>query len=187
MVDEEADPTRDLEEPERLLVKDPHFMEIQVHSVITKPEPFIHTQPMSPLYGIFESYKSSTKPYKVDREIKSPSRYFLWKPSRDFTRLLRPPSSLKGLLHTLNVIVILKKRLQDDAHGGLYRMMHRERSWIIIGYKITSKSGLVDHHAIDDDGIIRMGQDKLQDSIWEHDNDLEEDQEDDGDERILLG
>ncbi|GJY16481.1 putative reverse transcriptase domain-containing protein [Tanacetum coccineum] len=65
IVDEEADPTRDLEEPERLLVEDPHFTEIQVHSVITKPEPFIHTQPMSPLYGIFESYKSSTKPYKV--------------------------------------------------------------------------------------------------------------------------
>ncbi|GJR00086.1 hypothetical protein Tco_0523070 [Tanacetum coccineum] len=30
---------------------------------------------------------------------------------------------------------------------------------------------------------LRMGQDKLQDSIWEHDNDLEEDQEDDGDDR----
>ncbi|GJW93672.1 hypothetical protein Tco_0173344 [Tanacetum coccineum] len=29
MVDEEANPTRDLEEPERLLVEDPHFMEIQ--------------------------------------------------------------------------------------------------------------------------------------------------------------
>ncbi|GJQ89799.1 hypothetical protein Tco_0000938 [Tanacetum coccineum] len=29
----------------------------------------------------------------------------------------------------------------------------------------------------------RMGQDKLQDSIWEHDNDLEEDREDDGDDR----
>ncbi|GKA24034.1 putative reverse transcriptase domain-containing protein [Tanacetum coccineum] len=67
MVDEEADPTRDLEEPERLLVEYPHFMEIHVHLVITKLEPFIHTQPMSPLYKIFESYKSSTKPYKVDR------------------------------------------------------------------------------------------------------------------------
>ncbi|GKB07019.1 hypothetical protein Tco_0835252 [Tanacetum coccineum] len=30
MVDEEADPTRDLEEPERLLVEDPHFTKIQV-------------------------------------------------------------------------------------------------------------------------------------------------------------
>ncbi|GKC25799.1 hypothetical protein Tco_1027949 [Tanacetum coccineum] len=77
MVNEEADPTRDLEEPERLLVEDPHFTEIQVHLVITKPEPFIHTQPMSPLYGIFKSYKSSTKPYRVDREMKSPSRYGL--------------------------------------------------------------------------------------------------------------
>ncbi|GKD34884.1 hypothetical protein Tco_1250393, partial [Tanacetum coccineum] len=46
MVDEEADPTRDLEEPERLLVEDPYFMEIHVHSVITKPEPFIHAQPL---------------------------------------------------------------------------------------------------------------------------------------------
>nr|GFB71361.1 hypothetical protein [Tanacetum cinerariifolium] len=63
MVDEEA-------------AKDPqsYFTEIQVHSVITKLEPFIHTQPMSPLYGIFESYKSSIKPYKVDREMKSPFR-----------------------------------------------------------------------------------------------------------------
>ncbi|GJX14971.1 hypothetical protein Tco_0206729, partial [Tanacetum coccineum] len=32
MVDEEADSTRDLEEPERLLVEDPHFTEIQVPS-----------------------------------------------------------------------------------------------------------------------------------------------------------
>ncbi|GKB93162.1 hypothetical protein Tco_0979299, partial [Tanacetum coccineum] len=30
MVDEEADPIRDLEEPERLLVEDPYFTEIQV-------------------------------------------------------------------------------------------------------------------------------------------------------------
>nr|GEW36135.1 hypothetical protein [Tanacetum cinerariifolium] len=54
--------------------KDPqsYFMEIQVHSVIIKPKPFIHTQPMSPLYGIFESCKSSIKSYKVDREMKSP-------------------------------------------------------------------------------------------------------------------
>ncbi|GJW66638.1 hypothetical protein Tco_0121062 [Tanacetum coccineum] len=51
MVDEEADfnPTYDIEELERLLAKDPqsYLMEIQVHSVIIKPneelEPFIHT------------------------------------------------------------------------------------------------------------------------------------------------
>nr|GEX66768.1 RNA-directed DNA polymerase, eukaryota [Tanacetum cinerariifolium] len=73
MVDEETDSTRDLEELERLFVEDSYFTKIQVHSVITKPEPFIHTQPMSPLYEIFKSYKSSTKPYKVDRETKSPS------------------------------------------------------------------------------------------------------------------
>ncbi|GKC30186.1 hypothetical protein Tco_1037480 [Tanacetum coccineum] len=49
MVDEEADLTRDLEKLERHLVENPHFTEIQVHSIITKIEPFIHTQPMSPL------------------------------------------------------------------------------------------------------------------------------------------
>ncbi|GJR38567.1 hypothetical protein Tco_1214251 [Tanacetum coccineum] len=80
MVDEEADfnPTYDIEELERLLAKDPqsYLMEIQVHSVIIKPneelEPFIHTQPLIPLYGVFQSFKSSTKPYKVDRETTSP-------------------------------------------------------------------------------------------------------------------
>ncbi|GKB02629.1 hypothetical protein Tco_0830718 [Tanacetum coccineum] len=76
MANEKADLTRDLEELERLLVENPHFTEIQVHTIITKTEPYIHTQPISPLYGIFESYKSSTKPYKVDREMKSPSSYY---------------------------------------------------------------------------------------------------------------
>ncbi|GJR85988.1 hypothetical protein Tco_0209999 [Tanacetum coccineum] len=69
MVDKEADfnPTKDIEELERLLAKDPqsHFTKIHAHSIITKLEPFTHTQPMSPLYGIFEPYKSSTKPYKM--------------------------------------------------------------------------------------------------------------------------
>ncbi|GJT31243.1 hypothetical protein Tco_0911518 [Tanacetum coccineum] len=103
MVDEEADPTRDLEEPERLLVKYPHFMEIHVHSVITKLEPLIHTQPLSPVYRIFESYKSSTKLYKVD---------------------------------------------------SFYMMMHMESGWLILATRTHFKSGLVRHHAIDDDGIF---------------------------------
>ncbi|GJU29693.1 hypothetical protein Tco_1173282 [Tanacetum coccineum] len=46
-----------------------------------------------------------------------PNKYVLWKPSRDFTRLLRPPSGLKGLLHTLNATMIPTKLLQVDAHG----------------------------------------------------------------------
>ncbi|GJU14176.1 hypothetical protein Tco_1136572 [Tanacetum coccineum] len=45
------------------------------------------------------------------------SRYVLWKPSRDFTRPLGPSSGLKGLLYTLNAIVIPTKILQADAHG----------------------------------------------------------------------
>ncbi|GJR31544.1 hypothetical protein Tco_1107776 [Tanacetum coccineum] len=74
MVDDEADfnPTKDLEELERLIAKEPqsNFTEIQVHSVIINTEPFIHTQLMSPLY---EVYKTS-KPCKVDRDILSPGR-----------------------------------------------------------------------------------------------------------------
>ncbi|GKA38731.1 hypothetical protein Tco_0731282 [Tanacetum coccineum] len=35
--------------------------------------------------------------------------YVLWKPSRDFTRPLGPPSGLKGLLHTLKATVIPTK------------------------------------------------------------------------------
>nr|GEV79632.1 reverse transcriptase domain-containing protein [Tanacetum cinerariifolium] len=69
MVDEraESNPTKDLEELKILFANDrqSHYTEIQVHSVIINTEPFIHTQPMSPLYGIFESYKSLTKPYKI--------------------------------------------------------------------------------------------------------------------------
>ncbi|GJT75479.1 hypothetical protein Tco_1042204, partial [Tanacetum coccineum] len=79
MFHEEADfnLTKDIEALERLFAKDPqsHFTEIQVHLVTTKPEPFIHTQPMSPLYEIFKSYETSTKPYKVYKEMKSPSKY----------------------------------------------------------------------------------------------------------------
>ncbi|GKE49352.1 hypothetical protein Tco_1480610 [Tanacetum coccineum] len=75
MVDEgaECSPTKDLEEHKRLLAKDPqsHYTEIQVHSVIINPEPFIHTQLMSPLYGVFKT----SKPCKVDRDIISPGRY----------------------------------------------------------------------------------------------------------------
>nr|GEW03946.1 hypothetical protein [Tanacetum cinerariifolium] len=76
MVDDEADfnPTRDIKELERHLTKDPHshFMELQVHLVIIKPKPFIHAQSLSPLYGIFKSFKSSTKLHTIDREMKSP-------------------------------------------------------------------------------------------------------------------
>ncbi|GJX67669.1 hypothetical protein Tco_0303396 [Tanacetum coccineum] len=69
----ECSPTKDLDKLERLLAKDPqsHYTEIQVPSVIINPEPFIHTQLMSPLYGVFKT----SKPCKVDRDIISPGRY----------------------------------------------------------------------------------------------------------------
>ncbi|GJY71002.1 hypothetical protein Tco_0474705 [Tanacetum coccineum] len=61
MVDEgaECSPTKDLEELERLLAKDPqsHYTKIRVHSVIIDPKPFIHTQLMSLLYGMFKTSK----------------------------------------------------------------------------------------------------------------------------------
>ncbi|GJX27472.1 hypothetical protein Tco_0233768 [Tanacetum coccineum] len=80
VADEEDDfnPTKYIKELERLLAKDPqsYFKEIQVHLLIIKTndesEPFIHTRPLSPLYGTFKSSKSSTKPYKVQRELISP-------------------------------------------------------------------------------------------------------------------
>ncbi|GJY72989.1 hypothetical protein Tco_0477420 [Tanacetum coccineum] len=80
VVDEGDDfnPTKNLEELERLLAKDPqsYLTEIQVHSLIIntndESEPFIHTQPLSLLYRAFKSSKSSTKPYKVEREMTSP-------------------------------------------------------------------------------------------------------------------
>ncbi|GJY84213.1 hypothetical protein Tco_0497589 [Tanacetum coccineum] len=70
IIDEEADfnPTKDLEELERLLAMRPqsNFMEIQVHSVNIN----IHTQLMSPLNGVFKT----SKPCKVDREVIYPGR-----------------------------------------------------------------------------------------------------------------
>ncbi|GJX33507.1 hypothetical protein Tco_0243362 [Tanacetum coccineum] len=79
IVDEEADfnPTKDIEELEKLLAKDPqsHYMEIQVHSVTIIPEPFIYTQLVSPLYGKFKTSTSLTKPYNVDKDITSSEWY----------------------------------------------------------------------------------------------------------------
>ncbi|GJY27486.1 retrotransposon protein, putative, ty1-copia subclass [Tanacetum coccineum] len=64
MVDKKDDsnPTKDIEELERLLAKDPqsHFIEIQVHLVITKPELIIHTPSW---YGLKSSF-----PYPVANE-----------------------------------------------------------------------------------------------------------------------
>ncbi|GJV44934.1 hypothetical protein Tco_1429470 [Tanacetum coccineum] len=73
MINKEADPTKDLEELERLLAMRPqsNFTKIRVHSVIINTEPFIHTQLMSPLCGVFKT----SKPCKVDRDITSLRRY----------------------------------------------------------------------------------------------------------------
>ncbi|GKC58354.1 hypothetical protein Tco_1085952 [Tanacetum coccineum] len=48
------------------------FTEIQVHSVVTKLEPFIHTRPLSPLCRMFKT----SKPCKVDMDIITPGRYY---------------------------------------------------------------------------------------------------------------
>ncbi|GJV63430.1 hypothetical protein Tco_1474258 [Tanacetum coccineum] len=44
--------------------------------------------------------------------------YVLWKPSRDFTRPLGPPSGLKFLLHTLNATLIPTKPYRLCTSGG---------------------------------------------------------------------
>ncbi|GJW16556.1 hypothetical protein Tco_0023992 [Tanacetum coccineum] len=92
MVDDEADfnPTKDLEELERLLAKEPqsNFTEIQVDRDIISLRRFT-------LQGD-----------EIRDEL---CGYILWKPSRDFTRLLGLPSGLKGLFHTLNATMIPTK------------------------------------------------------------------------------
>ncbi|GKB77665.1 hypothetical protein Tco_0944560 [Tanacetum coccineum] len=74
----ECSPTKDLEEVERLLAKDPqsYYTEIQVYSVIINPEPFLHTQLTSLLYVVFKT----SKPCKVDRDIITPVRYDFYSP-----------------------------------------------------------------------------------------------------------
>ncbi|GKB15226.1 hypothetical protein Tco_0849149, partial [Tanacetum coccineum] len=65
--------------------------------------------------------------------------YVLWKPSRDFTRALGPPSGLKGMLHTLNATVV-------DAHGVVLALFFATGRHF--------KLGLFRCHAKDDDGIF---------------------------------
>ncbi|GJV43511.1 retrovirus-related pol polyprotein from transposon TNT 1-94 [Tanacetum coccineum] len=50
--------------------------------------------------------------------------YVLWKPSRDFTRPLGPPSGLKGLLHMLNATVIPTKTSSLSRTSSPYYVTH---------------------------------------------------------------
>ncbi|GJU56252.1 hypothetical protein Tco_1229966 [Tanacetum coccineum] len=80
IVEEDCNPTRDIEELKRLLVK--HYqsslMEIKVLSCIMKTneefESYILIQKLSPLYRVFKSSESSTKPSKVGWKMKYPCR-----------------------------------------------------------------------------------------------------------------
>ncbi|GKB76637.1 hypothetical protein Tco_0943532 [Tanacetum coccineum] len=47
--------------------------------------------------------------------------YVLWKPSRDFTRPLGPPTGLKGLLHMLNATVIPTKLCKNSSLAIIIR------------------------------------------------------------------
>ncbi|GKA17435.1 hypothetical protein Tco_0697272, partial [Tanacetum coccineum] len=96
VVDKEGDcnPTRDIEELERLLAKyhQSFFTEIKVPSWIVKTnkelEPFIHIQQFSPLYGVFKLSKSLSKPCKVKFDGNYPRWFFkedvstIWKDDR---------------------------------------------------------------------------------------------------------
>nr|GEX05813.1 reverse transcriptase domain-containing protein [Tanacetum cinerariifolium] len=55
-------------------------------------------------------------------EVNELCGYVLWKPLRDFTRLLGPPSGLKGLFHTLNGTVIPTKP---------YMLCKSDGAWIV--------------------------------------------------------
>nr|GEX26948.1 hypothetical protein [Tanacetum cinerariifolium] len=116
MVDEgvECSPTKDLKELERLLAKDP-----QSHYK--------------------EIWGNNSEEIKFEVTL---TRNYM-KPSRDFTRLLGPPSGLKGLLHMLNAIVISTK---VDTHGVALG------SFFATGRNF--KFELVRYYAKDDDGIF---------------------------------
>ncbi|GJX84428.1 hypothetical protein Tco_0335202, partial [Tanacetum coccineum] len=226
--DEEADPTKDLKELERLLAMRPqsNFTEIQVHSVIINTKPFIHTQLMSPLYGVFKT----SKPCKVDRDITSPGRFYLRASRRNME--MEPDIKNMTISEYLEYEATKERRLWDDVRSrrsptNYYEAgvdsFHRNKSknfsypyshnltpphpcflpvqpypknysvstnesndvdiknMTIAEYNLyVAKQGLGMNPLTEN--MKRMGHGIVQDSIWEHDDDSEEDLKEDDDD-----
>ncbi|GJU62771.1 hypothetical protein Tco_1244606 [Tanacetum coccineum] len=119
MVDAEADPTRDLEEPKRLLVEDPYFTKIQL----------------------------STKPYKVDREMKSPSRYGL-KSSFPYPVANKHPNDVYCYFHP--------HLIPSEGMDTLLPSSSNKEGIETDSTRTHFKFGLVGYHAKDDDGIYMI-------------------------------
>ncbi|GKE88569.1 hypothetical protein Tco_1566044 [Tanacetum coccineum] len=112
---------------QRSLAKDPFLVCMEVND----QENFMQKITLSSIYNDVKKEFKIPHRFSLQRDgIRGPhdsfyvvkwllkySKYVLWKPSRDFTRPLGPSSGLKGLLYTLNAIVIPTKILQADAHG----------------------------------------------------------------------
>ncbi|GJW27979.1 RNA-directed DNA polymerase, eukaryota, reverse transcriptase zinc-binding domain protein [Tanacetum coccineum] len=76
--------------------------------------------------------------------------YVLWKPSRDFTRPLRTPSGLKGLLHTLNATVIPTKLYRKMVE--IFEMVNVARrsrlgAWLRACWALYKSSGEWENYA----------------------------------------
>ncbi|GKC58460.1 hypothetical protein Tco_1086058 [Tanacetum coccineum] len=135
MVDEEAEcnPTKDIEELERLLAKDPqsYFTEIHVHSVMVKTneksKPFIRTQQLSPLYGVIKSFKSSGNPCKVEREMKS--RFNTWSGAR----------MVISCKEAFQARLIGCYTIDDDDLLYDYGCCSRKQTWIMLSFYHTEQ------------------------------------------------
>ncbi|GJY37169.1 hypothetical protein Tco_0422547 [Tanacetum coccineum] len=92
------------------------------------------------IFNMPRAEKRFGEEYKHDQEVTASRRYVLWKPSRDFTRPLGPPSGLKGLLHMLNVTVIptegilslLKMEINLSAYYISYIQKKSSREFLVL-------------------------------------------------------
>ncbi|GJY56856.1 hypothetical protein Tco_0455971 [Tanacetum coccineum] len=182
MVDEEADPTRDLEDPERLLDKIPVSMTRNV-----KMEPDIENMTMNKyleyeaakerqLWDDVRSRRSPTNYNKADVDSfhRNKSKTF----SYPYSHNLTPPHPCFLLVQPY-----LKNYLVSTNEGNDVDI----ESMTIAEYNLyVAKQGLgmnpLNNHSYGVENMKRMGQDIVQDSIWEHYDDSKEDQEEDGDD-----
>ncbi|GJZ97346.1 hypothetical protein Tco_0669799, partial [Tanacetum coccineum] len=105
MVDAEADPTRDLEEPERLLVEDPHFTKIQVDKEMKSPSRYV---------------LKSSFPYHVANEHLDDVYFYFHPyliPSEGMDTLLPSSSNKEVKIETSSTHNYVL--LHDNAHGGV--------------------------------------------------------------------
>ncbi|GKC02676.1 hypothetical protein Tco_0994286 [Tanacetum coccineum] len=156
--DKEGDcnPTRDIEELERLLAKyhQSFFTEIKVPSWIVKTneelEPFIHIQQLSPLYGVFKSSKSLTKPCKVGKEMRFPFKYNL---NSSFPYPVKFDGNYPRWFFKDNVSTVWKDDRRSDKSYSCERSGKVGKSTSVFGYE------LLDNTVLDKEGDRNLTRD----------------------------